>query len=194
MQHCMGKLARQRLLLVFDTIQGYANKITFPVPIHSKEIISNRHKISSAHFSKLKDHLFESISPGFAEHLFLNEILVVGDYFGYGSVREQPVLALKQAGIKIVIAKSFSSLFYMNAFNNGLLCLMCNTDLIQDNDFLAIDLNNKVIRNVTTNRGIKVKETNPFLLELYRNKGMIRYIKTHEQSIEPRSEHGIKNR
>lgn len=51
----------------------------------------------------------------------LRDSILVGDEkFGSGSVREHPVLALIGAGVRAVVAKSFSTAFYRNAINNGL--------------------------------------------------------------------------
>ncbi|KAH3901718.1 probable 3-isopropylmalate dehydratase [Saccharomycodes ludwigii] len=50
------------------------------------------------------------------------EILVVtGDNFGCGSSREHAPWALKDFGIKSIIAPSFGDIFYNNSFKNGLL-------------------------------------------------------------------------
>jgi len=48
-------------------------------------------------------------------------ILVAGNNFGSGSSREAAVYALVDAGIKAVVAPSFSEIFARNAVNNGLL-------------------------------------------------------------------------
>lgn len=49
------------------------------------------------------------------------EILVADSNFGCGSSREHAVWALRGAGIKVVIAKSFADIFYNNAAKNSLL-------------------------------------------------------------------------
>ena len=46
-----------------------------------------------------------------------------GENFGCGSSREHAVWALKDFGIKTVIAESFADIFYNNCFKNGLLAL-----------------------------------------------------------------------
>lgn len=48
-------------------------------------------------------------------------ILLSGSNFGSGSSREAAVYALVDAGIQVVIAKSFGDIFTANAINNGLL-------------------------------------------------------------------------
>ena len=48
-------------------------------------------------------------------------ILVSGDNFGCGSSREHAVWAIADYGFQVVIATSFSDIFYMNCFKNGIL-------------------------------------------------------------------------
>jgi 3-isopropylmalate/(R)-2-methylmalate dehydratase small subunit len=52
-----------------------------------------------------------------------SSILVSRENFGCGSSREHAVWALKDFGIKAVIAESFGDIFYNNCFKNGLLAL-----------------------------------------------------------------------
>ena len=50
-----------------------------------------------------------------------SKILLSRDNFGCGSSREHAVWALRDFGIKAVIASSFGDIFYNNSFKNGLL-------------------------------------------------------------------------
>ncbi len=49
------------------------------------------------------------------------EIIVAGDNFGCGSSREHAPWAIKDFGIKCVIAPSFADIFFNNCFKNGIL-------------------------------------------------------------------------
>ncbi|MFK7940351.1 MAG: 3-isopropylmalate dehydratase small subunit [Roseovarius sp.] len=49
------------------------------------------------------------------------EILVAGDNFGCGSSREHAPWAIKDFGIRCVVAPSFADIFYNNCFKNGIL-------------------------------------------------------------------------
>jgi 3-isopropylmalate/(R)-2-methylmalate dehydratase small subunit len=49
------------------------------------------------------------------------EILVAGDNFGCGSSREHAPWAIKDFGIRCIVAPSFADIFYNNCFKNGIL-------------------------------------------------------------------------
>ena len=50
-----------------------------------------------------------------------SQILLARDNFGCGSSREHAVWALRDYGIRVLIAPSFADIFYNNCFKNGLL-------------------------------------------------------------------------
>lgn len=61
------------------------------------------------------------------------EVLVVtGDNFGCGSSREHAPWALKDFGIKCMIAPSFGDIFYNNSFKNGLLPIRIDASIINE--------------------------------------------------------------
>ena len=64
-------------------------------------------------------------------------ILLTRDNFGCGSSREHAVWALRDFGIKTVIASSFGDIFYNNCFKNGVLPIKLNKDQI-DNLFKSL--------------------------------------------------------
>ena len=49
------------------------------------------------------------------------EILVAGDNFGCGSSREHAPWAIKDFGIRCIVAPSYADIFYNNCFKNGIL-------------------------------------------------------------------------
>ncbi len=73
------------------------------------------------------NHLFSRLKATNPQFIFNDRrysnasILVTQSNFGCGSSREHAVWALMQAGIKTIIAESFSDIFYNNAAKNGLL-------------------------------------------------------------------------
>ena len=58
-------------------------------------------------------------------------ILLGGDNFGCGSSREHAVWALKEFGIRVIIAPGFGSIFFNNCIGNGLLPLVLPADAVQ---------------------------------------------------------------
>ncbi|MEX0340731.1 MAG: 3-isopropylmalate dehydratase small subunit [Arenibacterium sp.] len=58
------------------------------------------------------------------------EILVAGDNFGCGSSREHAPWAIKDFGIRCVIAPSFADIFYNNCFKNGILPIALPQDVV----------------------------------------------------------------
>ena len=83
-----------------------------------------------------------------------SKILLSRDNFGCGSSREHAVWALRDFGIKAVIASSFGDIFYNNSFKNGLLPIKLDKTEIdflfkqthQNTLELSIDLQKKEIK------------------------------------------------
>ena len=59
-------------------------------------------------------------------------ILLTRDNFGCGSSREHAVWALRDFGIRVVIASSFGDIFYNNCFKNGVLPVKLSKDEIEE--------------------------------------------------------------
>ena len=82
-----------------------------------------------------------------------SSVLLTRDNFGCGSSREHAVWALRDFGIKAVIASSFGDIFYNNCFKNRVLPIVLNKDQIQDlflqyqnsGSDMAINLETKLI-------------------------------------------------
>ena len=62
---------------------------------------------------------------------FSGKILIGGKNFGSGSSREHAVWALRDFGIKAVIASSFGDIFYNNCFKNGVLPIKLEKENIE---------------------------------------------------------------
>lgn len=81
------------------------------------------------------------VGPDFRAEYEPGCILVAGRNFGCGSSREQAPIALKQAGISLIMAAGFARIFRRNAINIGL--PVWRADLIQavrTGDRLTVDL------------------------------------------------------
>ncbi|MGH2349046.1 MAG: 3-isopropylmalate dehydratase, partial [bacterium] len=63
--------------------------------------------------------------------------------------REAAVLALKQAGVAAVVARSFARIFFRNAINNGFpAVIVADTSRIATGDRLRLDLATRTLTNV----------------------------------------------
>ena len=97
------------------------------------------------------------------------EILVAGDNFGCGSSREHAPWAIKDFGIRCVIAPSFADIFFNNCFKNGILPIALpqeQVDLLMkdaekgQNARMTIDLE---AQTVTTSDGEVIRfDVDPF--------------------------------
>ena len=74
---------------------------------------------------ELASHCLETVDPLFAGSVVEGDFVVAGKNFGMGSSREQAAQVLKVLGVAAVIAESFSGIFYRNAFNLGLIPIIC---------------------------------------------------------------------
>tara|TARA_A100001011_G_C14297911_1_gene839336 strand:+ start:1632 stop:2240 length:609 start_codon:yes stop_codon:yes gene_type:complete len=61
-----------------------------------------------------------------------SKILIAGKNFGCGSSREHAPWALSDFGIKCIISQSYADIFYNNCFNNGILPIIINENVIQE--------------------------------------------------------------
>lgn len=82
-------------------------------------------------------HLFTRLRQADPDFVFNRDIfakasiLIAKENFGCGSSREHAVWALLEAGIKAIIAASFSDIFYNNSAKNGLVLIMQPLSIIE---------------------------------------------------------------
>ena len=86
--------------------------------IDTDRIIAGRY-LRTKDRSLWAEHVFEDMDPTLRGRLD-GAVIIAGKNMGCGSSREQAVIALKEAGVKAVIAPSFARIFFRNAINIGL--------------------------------------------------------------------------
>src|SRR5574344_2679191 len=101
-------------------------------------------------------HVLEDADPTFASKVKKGDFVVGGKNFGLGSSREHAPQIIKISGVQAVLAKSFARIFYRNAINIGLLLIECDTDLIDADDELDIDIRKGIVKNITQNIEIEI--------------------------------------
>lgn len=98
----------------------------------------------------LARHVLEGLDPSFPARIRPGDILVAGRNFGCGSSREHAPIALRAAGISLILAESFARIFYRNAINIGLPALACSgMGVLREGEMVEVDLR----RGMVTARG-----------------------------------------
>lgn len=101
----------------------------------------------------LGKHLFVRIAEDLNLAFYKGRtILVAGENFGCGSSREHAPWALYDWGIRVVIAPSFADIFFNNAMKNGILPIVLDADLFDEDAEIEVDLE---AQTVTDGRGKK---------------------------------------
>ena len=144
--------------------------------INTDFIISGRYKFAITDMKELAKHIMEDIDPAFPNKIVPGKsIIVTGSNFGMGSSREQAPLVIKEAGIVAVLAKQFARIFYRNSFNIGLALIEVDTDKIEENDHLEIDLDKGTVMDISKNIKLTIKPFPSFMQELLREGGIVNY-------------------
>jgi 3-isopropylmalate dehydratase small subunit len=132
--------------------------------------------------AELAQHVMEDADPTFAGRVKPGDIVVAKENFGSGSSREHAPLALKGAGVSVVIAKSFARIFYRNALNTGLPILVAPeaVDGISEADELTVDLATGRIEDLTTGKTFQAQPLPAFVRELVDAGGLLPYLKKRE--------------
>jgi len=115
--------------------------IKFGNNVNTDVIIPGRYLVSIDP-QELAKHAFEPLGPEVQKRLWSSQIVVGGSNFGCGSAREQAASCLIGAGIKAVVAKSFSRVFFRNCINTGLPAIECPdlAEAAEDGEEIWIDL------------------------------------------------------
>jgi methanogen homoaconitase small subunit len=126
------------------------------------------------------EHVMEGLDPDFAGKVGQGDIIVAGRNFGCGSSREQAPLALKQAGVSCVVAKSFARIFYRNAINVGLPVVEADVECVEG-DILEVDLSAGIVKiKDRIFQGIKLPD---FLLEILQDGGLVAHRRKEKGDI-----------
>ncbi len=127
--------------------------------------------------SELAKNCFADIRPDFSGSVSAGDILVAGKNFGCGSSREHAPIAIKAAGIRVIIAESFARIFYRNAFNIGLPLLESAeaSDYLSDGDHAVVDLASGKIEG--KGRVFLSSPIPDFMAKLIKAGGLVEYVR-----------------
>ncbi|MDD1658835.1 MAG: 3-isopropylmalate dehydratase small subunit [Methanomicrobiales archaeon] len=123
---------------------------------------------------ELAKHAFEGTRDDFAGGAQEGDLIVAGRNFGCGSSREHAPLALKGAGIRIIVARSFARIFYRNAINSGMLPLVCvAAGEIRDGQTAELDLERGIL--TVEGKRYELEPVPAFLREIVDAGGLVEY-------------------
>jgi len=152
----------------------------YPDNISTDRIVPTR-LVTEVTPEKLAPIAMKDVDEQFHEKLDKGKIMVAGRNFGYASSREYAPLALKAAGVKAVIARSFARIFFRNSINIGLPILECEeADRIKVHDEVEIDLKTGEITDLTRQFTLRFAPLPDFLLEWMTEGGMVNYLEKNK--------------
>ncbi len=150
----------------------------FGANIDTDAIIPARY-LNTSDPKELAKHCMEDADPQFIQKMNKGDIIVAGKNFGCGSSREHAPIAIKEAGISCVIAKTFARIFYRNSFNMGLPIFESveASEKIKAGDQIEVGINTGIIKNITKKQTYKTQSIPPFMQQLIDDGGLISHIK-----------------
>ena len=149
----------------------YGDNVDTDVIIPARYLNTSDHK-------ELASHCMEDLDTTFVNRVNAGDFIVAGQNFGCGSSREHAPIAIKASGVSLVIAKSFARIFYRNAINIGLAIVECPeaAEDISEGDKVEADMDNGIIRNLTTGKEYKTAPFPEFIQKIIENGGLINSI------------------
>jgi 3-isopropylmalate/(R)-2-methylmalate dehydratase small subunit len=154
--------------------------------VNTDYIITSRRKRESLDPQVLRQYLFEELNPEFAESIKPDDLLVAGKNFGCGSAMEVAVTVVRAAGIRAVLARSFSRTYYRNAINNGLIPVVCNTQGINEGDPIVLavhsgggGLERWIVSNSRTGEQAVADPLPRIMLDILHAGGLVPYFRQH---------------
>jgi 3-isopropylmalate/(R)-2-methylmalate dehydratase small subunit len=109
--------------------------------VNTDVIFPGKYTYSISDRKEMAEHALEDLDPTFVKQVQPGDIIVAGKNWGCGSSREQAVIALKEAGVGAIVARSFARIYFRNCINEGLPIASCDAvDGVQPGDEVTVDL------------------------------------------------------
>lgn len=124
---------------------------------------------------KVKAGLFQRYDPTLQSRIQPGDILVGGRNFGCGSSRETTILSLLHNGIGAIVARSFGRIFFRNATNNGLPCLVIRSgqeSVVSTGQRVSISFSDWTMSN-ETGACIALETASGFIQRIWRAGGLL---------------------
>ena len=146
------------------------------------DVIIPARYLATSEPSELAKHCMEDIDQSFIKKVKPGDIIVASKNFGCGGSREHAPIAIKAAGVSVVIAETFARIFYRNAIDIGLPIVECKeaAEEIQAGDTVSVNFDTGIITDETTGKTYKGQSFPPFMQQLIDAGGLIPYINSRE--------------
>ena len=143
------------------------------------DVIIPARYLTSSDEKELGLHALEGLDPGFADEVRQGDVVVAGRNFGCGSSREHAPLALRGAGVSVVVASSFARIFFRNAINTGLPVLVCPeaVEATETGDDLEINVSSGTIFNASKEMRFAARPHPEFVLEIIERGGLVPWVR-----------------
>ncbi len=132
-------------------------------------------------------HAMEGVpgSENFRRAVREGDIIVAGKNFGSGSSREHAAVAIRGAGIRLIIAESFARIFYRNCINMGLSVLeLYEAGEIAEGDVLRVDADYGTILDETSGRRYAARPLSGLEMEIMHAGGLLKYLERRNRRHE----------
>jgi 3-isopropylmalate dehydratase small subunit len=153
----------------------------FGANIDTDQIIPAKYAIYSLDEKELGKHAMEGVPgrEGWAAQVTPGDVLVADSNFGCGSSREIAPIAIRGAGISLVIADSYARIFFRNAINMGYPILQSPQAAkgIAEGDELEVDLEQGIIRNFSKSDEYPCEAFPSFMNELIHMGGLVPWVR-----------------
>jgi 3-isopropylmalate/(R)-2-methylmalate dehydratase small subunit len=139
------------------------------------EMITSSAYVTSSKPEELGKVAFKGVDPEFVDKMKPGGILVAGKNFGCSSSREWAPVALKAAGVKLILAEFFGRIFYRNSINIGLPIVECKgiSEKLSIGDEVEVDLEKGAAKIIQTGEILPVSPMPRFLIERMEKGGLI---------------------
>lgn len=144
--------------------------------VNTDVIFPGKYTYSISDRKEMAQHALEDLDPDFVKNVRPGDIIVAGKNWGCGSSREQAVIALKEAGVGAIVARSFARIYFRNCINEGLPIVTCDAvDTVGTGDEIIIDF--KAGKVTTPGAEYTFPPLAPSVMEILNAGGLVPHVK-----------------